>query len=314
MRRIVGLVLIGVGAFLVTLAPLLRTYLYDSLAVAPPDYFTIQHNQSTNASYFDVQNLKVRHGVTVTSTSTVRGNVAASTSKANVWDRFTSTETSDGVRVDYSESRTAFDPHTGYAVNCCGAFVGADHSTKQTGLVFKFPFYTEKKSYPFYDGQVKQAPSMNYTGTTTLNGLKVYTFTQHVGPVRIGTEQVPAYLLGLKEKGAVSTPRIYENTRTYWVEPTTGSPVRISENQHQTLQSPKGSQYDLVAFSGDMTTTPADQQRLIDNAKKQRVEIALLHDYLPLLSLIVGVVLVVAGVVLFMLGDRERRRGPARAY
>lgn len=313
MRRIVGLVLIGLGAFLVTLAPLLRTYLYDSLAVAPSDYFTIQHNQDTNASYFDVQQLKVIHGVTVTSTSTVRGNVAASTSNANVWDRFTSTETASGVRVDYSESRTAFNPHTGYAVNCCGAFVGADRSTKQTGLVFKFPFYTAKKSYPFWDGQVKQAPPMNYTGTTMLNGLKVYTFTQHVGPVRTGTENVPAYLLGLKEKGSVSTPLIYENTRTYWVEPTTGSPVRISEDQHQTLQSPKGSQDDLVAFAGDMVTTPGDQKKLIDNAKTQGFEIRMLHDYLPLISLIVGVVLFIFGVVLFIFGDRARRRAP-RAY
>lgn len=314
MRRIVGLVLIGVGAFLVTLAPLLRTYWYDSFAVAPPDQFTIQHNRDTNASYFDVQELKVRHGVTVTSTSTVRGNVAASTSKADVWDRFTSTETSDGVRVDYSESRTAFDPHTGYAVNCCGAFVGADHSAKQAGLVFKFPFYAEKKSYPFYDGQVKRALPMNYTGTTTLNGLKVYTYTQHVGPVRIGTERPPAKLVGLNEKGAVSVPRIYENTRTYWVDPITGSPVRISEDQHQTLQSPKGSQYDLVAFSGNMTTTPADQQKNVDKAKTQGFEIALLHDYLPLISLIAGVVLIVGGVALFMVGDRARRRTRTGPY
>lgn len=308
MRRIVGLVLIGVGAFLVTLAPLLRTYVYDHMAVAPADYFTIQHNQSDNASYFDVQDLKVRTGVTMTSTSTVRGNVAASKSGANVWDRFTSTETSAGVRVDYSEQRTAFDPHTGYAVNCCSAFVGSDHNAKQTGLVFKFPFYTQKKSYPFYDAQIRSAPPMNYAGETTLHGLKVYKFVQHIGPVRIGTEQVPGNLLGMKEKGAVSTPRVYENTRTYWVEPITGAPVLISEDQHQTLQSPAGSVHDITAFAGNMTTTPADQRALADKAKTQSFEIALLHDYLPLGGLVVGVVCVVAGVVLFIAGDRGRRR------
>lgn len=308
MRRIVGLVLIGLGAFLVTLAPLLRTYVYDNLAVAPADYFVIQHNQDTNASYFDVQQLKVRSGVTMTSTSTVRGNVAASKSGTNVWDRFTSVETSDGVRVDYSEQRTAFNPHTGYAVNCCSAFVGSDHNAKQTGLVFKFPFFTEKRSYPFYDAQIKRALPMNYTGTETLNGLTVYKFTQHVGPVRIGTEQVPGNLLGMKEKGAVSTPRVYENTRTYWVEPITGAPVKISEDQHQTLQSPAGSQHDLIAFAGNMTTTNSDQQKLVANAKTQSTQIAMLHDYLPLIGVIVGVLLIVAGVVLFILGDRGRRR------
>ena len=308
MRRIVGLVLIGVGAFLVTLAPLLRTYVYSNLAVARPDYFVIQHNQDTRASYFDVQQLKVRRDVTMTSTSTVRGNVAASKAGANVWDRFTSVETSDGVRVDYSEQRTAFDPHSGYAINCCSAFVGSDHSAKQSGLVFKFPFFTEKKSYPFYDAQTKRALPMNYTGTTTINGLRVYTFTQHVGPARIGTEQVPGQLLGMKEKGAVSTPRVYENTRTYWVDPVTGAPVKISEDQHQTLQSPKGSQYDLVAFAGNMTTTKADQDKLAANVKSQSRQVKMLHDYLPLLSLIIGVVLVVGGVVLFMVGDRGRRR------
>lgn len=306
MRRIVGLVLIGLGAFLVTLAPLLRTYVYDHLAVAPADYFVIQHNQSSNASYFDVQQLKVRSGVTVTSTSTVRGNVAASKSDANVWDRFTSTETSDGVRIDYSEQRTAFNPHTGYAVNCCNAFVGTDHNAKQTGLVFKFPFFTQRKSYPFYDAQIKKALPMNYAGETTIKGLKVYKFVQHVGPARIGTEQVPGKLLGMKEKGAVSTPRMYENTRTYWVEPVTGAPVRISENQRQTLQSPVGSSHDLVAFGGNMVTTPSDQQKLVDRAKSQSLQVSLLHDYLPLGSVVVGVLLIVGGVVLSIVGDRRR--------
>jgi hypothetical protein len=310
MRRIVGLVLIGVGAFLVTLAPLLRTYVYDHLAVAPADYFVIQHNQSSNASYFDVQDLKVRTGVTMTSTSTVRGNVAASKSGANVWDRFTSVETNDGVRVDYSEQRTAFNPHTGYAVNCCSAFVGSDHNAKQTGLVFKFPFFTEKKSYPFYDSSVKTALPMNYAGETTLSGLKVYKFTQHVGPVRVGTEQVPGDLLGMKEKGAVSTPRVYENTRTYWVEPITGAPVRISEDQKQTLQSPAGSQHDLTAFAGDMVTTPADQRSLISKAKSQSTQVALLHDYVPLGGLVIGVLCIVGGVVIYIAGDRGRRRMP----
>ena len=311
MRRIVGLVLIGLGAFLVTLAPLLRTYVYDHLAVAPADYFVIQHNQSTNASYFDVQQLKVRTGVTVTSTSTVRGNVAASKSDANVWDRFTSTATADGVRIDYSEQRTAFNPHTGYAVNCCNAFVGTDHSAKQTGLVFKFPFFTQRKAYPFYDAQIKKALPMEYAGQTTIGGLTVYKFVQHVGPTRIGTEQVPGNLLGMKEKGAVSTPRVYENTRTYWVEPVTGAPVRISENQRQTLQSPVGSSHDLVAFAGDMVTTPSDQQKLVDRAKSQSLQVSLLHDYLPLGSIVVGVLLIVGGVVLSIVGDRDRRRMPS---
>jgi len=310
MRRIVGLVLIGVGAFLVTLAPLLRTYVYTNLAVAPADYFVVQHNQSTNASYFDVQQLKVRTGVTMTSTSTVRGNVAASKDGADVWDRFTSVETTDGVRVDYSEQRTAFDPHTGYAINCCGAFVGSDKNAKQTGLAFKFPFFTQKKSYPYYDASLKKAVPMHYTGTAKLHGLTVYKFRQKLGPTRIGTEQVPGELLGMKhEKGMVSTPRTYQNTRTYWVDPVTGSPVKISENQKQTLQSPVGPSHDITAFAGNMVTTPSDQQKLTDNAKSQGTQIQLLHNILPLIGLIVGVLLIAGGAVLFIFAARPRR-GP----
>lgn len=315
MRQTVGVVLVGVGAFFLTLAPLLRTYIFNHVAVAPSNYFIIQHNQDTNGSYFDVQRLKVRHGVTIRSTATIRGNVSASHGKIDVWDEFVSTGTTDGVRIDYTEQRTAFNGLTAYAVNCCGAYLGSDHHVKQRGLVFKWPFFVKKKSYPFFDTQLKKTRPIHYAGTQKLDGLTTYKFTQRINPVRIGTEQVPGYLVGIKhEKNAVTASRIYQNYRTYWVEPSTGAPVKVSENQSQTLRAPKTRGQGLVAFKANMTTAPKDQKKLISLAKSQSLELRMLHDTGPLALLVLGLVLLAGGGVLATRRERSTQESTEPIY
>lgn len=314
MSRIVGAVLIAVGAFLVTLAPLLRFYVYGQIAVAPSDYFIIQHNSDNDATYFDVQSLKVRHHVKVTSTATIRGNVALSHGKTDVWDEFVSVATDGGTTVSYQQQRTAFNGHTGYAVNCCDAFIGSDRSAKQSGLVFKWPFFAKKRSYPFYDTSTKSTHPINYAGTTKLNGVTVYIYRQHIGPVQTDTEQIPGKLVGLKhEKGMVTAGLWYTNTRTYWVEPVTGAPVKVSENQLQQLKAPGAAGPGLTVFKADMQTTPHDEQHLLDLASSQSLELRLLHGIIPLISLIVGAIVIAVGALLATRGTLSPRRRTATA-
>ena len=48
------------------------------------------------------------------------------------------------------------------------------------GLVLKFPFGTEKKTYQFWDTTLRKAFPITYKDTTELDGLKVYVFEQDI--------------------------------------------------------------------------------------------------------------------------------------
>ena len=49
------------------------------------------------------------------------------------------------------------------------------------GLSYRFPFNTEKKTYPFFDPIAQKAFDANYEGEEDVNGLTTYRFTQNVG-------------------------------------------------------------------------------------------------------------------------------------
>ncbi len=49
------------------------------------------------------------------------------------------------------------------------------------GLAYRFPFDTEKKTYPFFDPIAQKAYDANYDGEEDVNGLTTYRFTQNVG-------------------------------------------------------------------------------------------------------------------------------------
>ncbi len=49
------------------------------------------------------------------------------------------------------------------------------------GLAYRFPFDTEKKTYPYFDPIAQKAFDANYDGQEDVNGLTTYRFTQNVG-------------------------------------------------------------------------------------------------------------------------------------
>lgn len=49
------------------------------------------------------------------------------------------------------------------------------------GLSYRFPFDTEKKSYPMFDAIAQKPSDANYDGEDDVNGLSTYRFTQNVG-------------------------------------------------------------------------------------------------------------------------------------
>ena len=48
-------------------------------------------------------------------------------------------------------------------------------------MAYRFPFSTEKKTYPFFDPIAQKAYDANYEGEEDVNGLTTYKFQQNVG-------------------------------------------------------------------------------------------------------------------------------------
>jgi hypothetical protein len=315
MQRTIGMLLIGVGAFLLTLSPLIRFYAAKQLIALPTDTYETNRLQANNASYFDAGNLKVRQGVTVTATNTVRGDVRASNDKVAVWDSFTSTtDATTGTPIDYREFRIAMDRRTSRLQMCCGVQVANDTSVKQSGLGPVWPpGNVEKKTYTSFDVATRRALPMNYDGEATVQGLKTYRYVQQVPDTKIATvEDVPGSVLGLGEKsGNVDADRHYQETKTVWVDPRTGAVVNQEENIKSTLHTQDGVER-LTVASFDLKMIDADQRKLVKLANDNAGAITAVKTIVPIGSLLLGAGLLVAGILLTVFagtGNRSSRGG-----
>jgi Porin PorA len=313
MRRGVAIVLVGLGVFFVALALLLRFYVVPSLLVTPIDQFAESFAPGTG-TVFNPATLVEEDNVDMVAHRTLRGDVAASSDDVGVWDESLLLEKSDGSLINASTDRVAWDRKTGEAVHCCGEAVDGV-PTKHTGLSYKFPFGTEKKTYQFFDTTAKKAYPMTYKGSEQIQGLTVYRFEQPVGPVQIAESEVPGDLVG-ETAPSVTVPRFYDNLRTVWVEPVTGVIVKGQEKQHQAFRNAAGEDA-VTLVDVTLTFNEKTQKQQGDLAKDGRSKAALLGTWAPIGLGLLGVVLLVVGLV--MIGRRDdgadegrgsRRRDP----
>lgn len=306
-------ILLGVGVFLVVAAALLRFYAYDQLAVAPIDQDSENVLVGTDANIFDTGELE---NITTDLTTTAKTvGLVKETEKAPdgvvVWETTTSTKSSDGVVRSRSIERIAFDAHTGEAVNCCGAYQGneegVNEEVEREGLLVKFPFQTEKKTYKWWDADLGEAVPIEYVEEEDVEGLGTYKFQQTIEPTVVDTMDAPKSILGEKGKGNVEADMTYSNVRTLWVEPRTGVVIKRLEEQHNTIR-----------YDGEdrVTTTEVDTQfnkdtveANVDTYGTLSTMLFLLHTLLPLIFLVLGLALIIWAVVLM-----TRRKGaPAGA-
>jgi hypothetical protein len=313
MRRGVAIVLVGLGVFFVALALLLRFYVVPSLLVTPIDQFAESFAPGTG-TVFNPATLVEEDNVDMVAHRTLRGDVAASSDDVGVWDESLLLEKSDGSLINASTDRVAWDRKTGEAVHCCGEAVDGV-PIKHTGLSYKFPFGTEKKTYQFFDTTAKKAYPMTYKGSEQIQGLTVYRFEQPIDPVQIGESEVPGDLVG-ETVPSVTVPRFYDNVRTVWVEPVTGVIVKGQEKQHQVFRNSAGEDA-VTLVDVTLTFNEKTQKQQGDLAKDGRSKAALLGTWAPLALGLLGVILLVLGLVMIARrddgadeGHGSRRRDP----
>lgn len=304
MRRNIGLVLAGLGAFLIVLAVVLPTWIVGQVVKFPLNEYQSATLAASDASYFSAKTLTEKTGVNLQATYTIKGDGAAGTSSTAVWNEYSYVyDRTNHYAVQQMARRFAFDRKTGELTMCCGANVNGDSSVQQRGLVgYVFPFGTKKQTYQVFDITLNKPVPFPYAGTADVRGITTYKFTEDIAPTQVATQTVPGSLVGMSA-ASVTLPEYYEIHLTYYVDPVTGALVNVQEHQTMSLRNPSTGAQALLLFDADLKVTPASLTTIVKLDTDGRSKLNLLNVVLPLALGIAGVIALVAGLIL---GRRRR--------
>jgi hypothetical protein len=305
-------VLAGTGAFLVAAGLLLRFYAAPRLIAAPASLYQQNVLTARHASYFDQGTLTSRRGVTLTYTSTVRGDPAASTGAIAVWDSYSVlADRAHHVQVSTLYQRSAFNRHSGQLTACCGAAINDDTRIRQYGIGPFWPIGTRKVTYQVYDPSTERAWPAVYTGTASMDGVLAYRFAQHIRPTLVERlPGVPSRLLRLAGPArTVLASRYYQAENTFWIDPRTGVVLNVEERIRSVLHGPGGRGH-LLVVAADLRMGQSTRRALAALATKNADAIATLRTTAPLGGGLLGLALLLAGALPLR---RQWRRGRAWA-
>jgi Porin PorA len=313
MRRVIGLTLAGLGAFLFVAALLVRTYVAGQVVKFPANEYVVTTLLGTNVSYFSPSLVKPVTGATIRITDTVKGDASAATSSTAVWNEFTYLYDLSNSRVfQYTTRRAAFDRRTAQLVSCCGANINGNTAVRQTGLSgYVFPIGTQQTTYQVFDTNLNRPMPYRYEGTGTVGGISVYRFVEQVPPTRSGTQSLPGPLVGASQ-ASVTLPEYYAATNTDWVDPLTGAILKVNQHQRVTLRDATGAQR-LLLFSGDLAMTPQSVRTAVNLDATGRVQLNLLEVIVPLAAGLAGLAALIGGILLARLRPGEQPEDAAAA-
>ena len=325
MRRVLSFALLGLGVFAVAAGLFLRLYAYPALAKVPhnPDTTAVAQGSGITALVYvshdgGAGEPEIRHNLDLTSVTYVSGDMQAPEVKANgnVTSWIEATEVKDDkdkLTLSGSMREVCMDRFTGEAVAPCtnqylettrGQKVpGATGQPQFPGLNFKFPFETEKKTYPWYDSTLGKTVDAKFQGEDEIQGVPVYRFGQTVPATSISTQAVPGSLIG-KTDATVQAGLYYQVERTLWIEPATGALVNLKQSMKQELRAP-GDSTGTAVFDGTLQLNQKTVDANVKTVQDNKSKLWLLTG-LPVILWIVGGVLTVAGVVLVAALARRR--------
>jgi Porin PorA len=314
MRRAMGLALVALGAFAIVIGLMSRWYLAPHATKAPLEESTVVDAVSDgNSSILDKGTLTMRHGVTLTTHRRIQGDRPAGTDGVAVWNQFSYTQDADGKLVQATLDRMPFDRVSGMLLNCCGAATEGKPVTR-SGLYFKFPFDTRRVDYPFFDEDTGHAWPAVYRGEEERLGLTLYTFRMQVPATDLETIDVPPSLVNRPGGGSVTVHRYVESTTDLGVEPVTGSIITATSHSVQTLRDASGAVLSTVA---DVTSslTEATQRQSADLTRDGLTQLTLVRTIVPIVSVVLGLAAIVAGLVVLgvLSAVRGRRFASPRA-
>ncbi|MBV8966407.1 MAG: DUF3068 domain-containing protein, partial [Mycobacteriaceae bacterium] len=197
---------------------------------------------------------------------------------------------------------------------------------KHEGLNYRFPFNVEKKTYPYFDPIAQRVFDANYDSEDDVLGLTAYHFKQNVGMDNDGKLVAPieypslydrdedakvtarAALWGLPgpPDDQVTMKRYYAAQRDFWVDPVSGTIVKVKERQvHYYVRcgdpackavDPLKPDVTLVDYT--VTTNEATVEKQVNAARDERDRVALWARILPISFTALGIIGIVGGALL----------------
>lgn len=327
MRRTLGMLGIVLGAFALLLGILAQPVIYDSLAKVPLDQETTSVSRGENMSALRVSGdgIEKLEGVALVSTRTVVGipGLVEDEDNSAFWQTTVESAVEGGPVLTYSEEGISFDRTTALANNCCGDYVAVGdveapdedavrQAMQHDGLLLKFPFDTQQEDYPYWDGALGRSVTAEFQGEEKVEGVAAYKFVMVLGPEEVSESQgLPGALFGTDEP--VDAARIYENTRTLWVEPNTGVILRGVEEQNVRFE-PRDSALPSVPITiGTIGYSDETVASNVDTYGSRGALLGFINGPLTWVGIVVGVALLALGAFLALGGRREDGRAGAHA-
>ena len=213
------------------------------------------------------------------------------------------------------------DTHPGGAVQKPRGFHDENPPTNialpHDGLSYRFPFHTEKRTYPYFDPIAEKAFDANYSGEEDVNGLTTYRFTQDVGydgdgklaePIKYPSlyandedSKVTAAAAMWDVPGdpddKITMTRYYAAQRTFWVDPESGTIVKEADHaNHYFARDPLKPEVTMVDYK--VTSNEETIESQVNAARNERDRLALWSRVLPISFTASGVIALIGGLLL----------------
>ncbi|MBU8812853.1 DUF3068 domain-containing protein [Mycolicibacterium goodii] len=335
--RIAACGLLGLGAALLIAALLLTTYTKGKIAKIPLDIDTTLVSDGT-ATAFDPESLvaerfKIDRNVPVALQQQMSveapSNAEVVTFQVGTTLRRTDRQQDTGLLLAMVDTVT-MNRNTAEAVSSENNPGGAVQKPRaiedekpptnialpHEGLTYRFPFDTEKKTYPFFDPIAQKAFDANYDGEEDVNGLTTYRFVQNVGYDADGKLADPVKYSSLYEDDAdasvtaraevwgvpgepdesITMDRFYAAQRTFWVDPVSGTIVKSEEHGYQ-YYAREALKPEVTYVDFKVTTNEESVESQVAAASDERDRIALWTRILPITFTALGLVALVGGAV-----------------
>ncbi|WP_197694203.1 DUF3068 domain-containing protein [Mycobacterium sp. 852002-40037_SCH5390672] len=189
---------------------------------------------------------------------------------------------------------------------------------RHDGLSYRFPFHTEKKTYPYFDPIAQKAFDVNYDAQEDVNGLTTYKFTQNVGynadGKLVAPVAYPSLLAGAEDakqttsasmwgiqggdpNEQITMTRYYAAQRTFWVDPVSGTIVKQTEHaDHYFARDPLKPELTVADYK--VTSNEDTVESQVNAARDERDRLALWSRVLPITFTAVGLIALIGGGLL----------------
>ncbi len=292
MRKIFAWLLLFLGGFLVMVALLALIWMPDAVRRTPlnvdTDTYLTGEADKLNPTTGELETYPVAYkSSTKVDADKSTGDVVVfvNTKCVNIDenDPQPCLDDSDERLITNSIDVFATDRRTALAVDN-GDFLPAG-SVQHEGLVNKWPFNVEKKTYPYWDGTIGSAVDAEYVGTKDIDGLETYEFT-------VSVPEVEAEILA-------DTVGTYQTDQTLWVDPVTGS--IIDQEGGQVLKLENGA----TVLDINVAYTDETVQLNVDDAKSSGRLLSIIDVALPIGSALLGLAALAGGFLLLRGGRKD---------